>query len=187
MGLNSVPVAARVLSGLLILVFSSGCVSLPISPPETRPVVKQAFISKEMGRYGDVLRIYLEADDPRGVMFRIATSVDQVGYGHYLADWVYLKPPQQHHVVGYLQWNTFSYRASWMPEGTQLTIRVSVFDTNGNQSNEVVFPFEFVSQVVPESPLPPPFNQPGLTRLGHIAINLFNPLQMGDDDDRVLR
>lgn len=140
-----------------------------------------------MGRYGDVLKIYVEADDPQGFMFRIATSVDQVGYGHYLASWVYLKPADQHHVIGYLQWNTFSYHASWMPEWTQLAIKVSVFDTNGNESNEVVFPFEFVSQVVPDSPLPPPFNQPNLPLLGHIAINLFNPLQMGDKHDRLLK
>ena len=175
------------ISGLLLLAFSFGCVSLPASPPGTRPVITQAFISKEIGRYGDVLKIYVEADDPQGFMFRIATSVDQVGYGHYLADWVYLDPRYQHHVIGYLQWNTFSYNASWMPEWTQLTIKVSVFDTNGNESNEVVFPFEFVSQAVPESPLPPPFNQQNLPLLGHIAINLFNPFQMGDEHDRLFR
>ena len=172
---------------LLLLAFSFGCVSLPPSPPETKPIITQAFISKEMGRYGDILKIYIEADDPQGFMFRIATSADQVGYGHYLADWVYLKSPYPHHVIGYLQWNTFSYHASWMPEWTQLTIRVSVFDTNGNESNEVIFPFEFVSQVFPESPLPPPFDQQNLPLLGHIAIDLFNPDQMGDDHDRILR
>ncbi len=173
--------------GLLLLAFSSGCASLPVSPPEAKPIITQAFISKEAGRYGDVLKIYVEADDPRGSMLRIGTSVDQVGYGHYLADWVYLKPQHQHHVAGYLQWNTFSYRASRMPEWTQLTINVSVFDTNGNESNVVVFPFEFVSQVVPEPPLPPPFNQQDVPLLGHIAIDLFNPLQREDDRDRLLR
>ena len=173
------------ISGLLLLAFSFGCVSLPASPPGTKPIITQAFISKEMGRYRDILKIYIEADDPQGFMFRIATSVDQVGYGHYLADWVYLEPQYQHHVIGYLQWNTFSYDASWMPEWTQLTIKVSVFDTNGNESNEVVFPFEFVSQTVPEPPLPPPFNQVNLPRLGYIAINLFNPSQMGDENERL--
>jgi len=172
---------------LVLLVSSLGCVSLPVSPPGTKPVVTHAFIDKEQGIYGSILKIYIVADDPQGFMFRIATSVDQVGYGHYLADWVYLEPPYQHHVIGYLQWNTFSYHASWMPEWTQLTIKVSIFDTNGNESNEVVFPFEFVSQAVPESPLPPPFNQPNLPRLGYIAINLFNPSQTGDDHDRLFR
>ncbi len=177
----------RIVFCIILLAFSFGCASLPTSPPGTKPVITQAFMSKEMGRYRDVLKIYIEAEDPQGFMFRIATSVDQVGYGHYLADWVYLKKPYPHHVIGYLQWNTFSYRASWMPEWTQLTIRVSVFDTNGKESNEIVFPFEFISQVVPESPLPPPFDQPDIPLLGHISINLFNPLQMGDDHDRLLK
>ena len=184
---NIIRRAAGLISCLFLLAFCFGCVSLPVSPPGTKPFITHAFINKEQGIYGSILKIYIEADDPQGFMFRIATSVDQVGYGHYLADWVYLEPPYQHHVIGYLQWNTFSYHASWMPEWTQLTINVSIFDTNGNASNEVVFPFEFVSQAVPESPLPPPFNQPNLPRLGYIAINLFNPLQMGDDHDRFLR
>ena len=184
---NIIQGPARLIAGLLLLVFSWGCVSLPVSAPGTKPVITHAFIDKEQGIYGSILKIYIEGDDPQGFMFSIATSVDQVGYGHYLADWVYLEPPFQHHVIGYLQWNTFSYHASWMPEWTQLTIKVSIFDTNGNESNEVVFPFEFVSQAVPESPLPPPFDQPNLPRLGYIAIDLFNPSQMGDDHDRLFR
>ncbi len=167
---------------LLLLAFSFGCVSLPASPPGTRPVVSHAFINKEQGIYGSILKIYIEADDPRGFMLRIATSVDQVGYGYYPTDWTYLESQFQHHVVGYLQWNTFSSNATRMPEWTQLTIKVSVFDTDGNESNEVVFPFEFVSQAVPESPLPPPFDQPNLSLLGHIDINLYNPLEMGEGE-----
>ncbi len=167
---------------LLLLAFSFGCASLPASPPGTRPVITHAFINKEQGIYGSILKIYIEADDPEGFMLRVATSVDQVGYGHYPTDWIYLEPQSQHHVVGYLQWNTFSSNATRMPEWTQLTIKVSIFDTSGNESNEVVFPFEFVSQAVPESPLPPPFDQPNLPRLGYIDINLFNPLEMEEEE-----
>jgi hypothetical protein len=168
---------------LLPLAFSPGCVSLPVSPPGTRSVITHAFINKEQGIYGSILKVYIEADDPPGFMFRIATSVDQVGYGYYPTDWVYLEPQYQHHVIGYLQWNTFSYNAARMPEWTQLTIKVSIFDTHGDESNEVVFPFEFVSQAVPESPLPPPFDQRNLPLLGYIDINLFNPLEMGEGNE----
>ena len=171
------------ISGLFLLVASQGCVSLPVSPPETRPVITRALISKDRGRYRDVLKIYIEADDPQGSMFRIATVADQVGYGRYPTDWIYLGPQHQHHLIGYLQWNTFSYHASWMPEWTQITIKVSIFDTSGNESNEAVFPFEFVSEVVPETPLPSPFNRSDIPLLGYIHINLWNPLQMGDEDD----
>ncbi len=172
---------------LFLFLASQGCVSLPVSPPETKPVITNAFISKEKGRYGDVLKIYIEADDPEGFMFRIATVVDQVGYGHYPTNWIYLKTTYQHHLIGYLQWNTFSYHASWMPEWTQITIKVSIFDTSGNESNEVVFPFEFVSQVFPEPLLPAPFNQGDIPRLGYIHINLFNPFQREDEHERFQR
>jgi hypothetical protein len=129
------------------------------------------------------LRIYIEANDPQGFTFRIATAVEQVGYGSYPTDWIYLKSQDQHHLLGYLQWNTFSVHASWMAEWTQMTIKVSILDTNGNESDPVVFPFEFVSEAVPETPLPPPFNQGNVPMFGYISVNLFNPLKMGDDRD----
>jgi hypothetical protein len=123
--------------------------------------------------------MYIEADDPKGFMFRIATIVDQVGYGLYPTDWTYLESRDEHHLVGYLQWNTFSFNAVRMPEWTQLTIQVSIFDTDGDESNTVVFPFEFVSEAIPESPLPPPFDRGNVPRLGYVDINLFNPLEFG--------
>ena len=42
----------------------------PASPPETKPVITNAFISREQGRYKDALKIYIEADDPEGFMDR---------------------------------------------------------------------------------------------------------------------
>lgn len=170
--------------GLFLFIAIQGCVSLPASPPGTRPILTQAFMNKEKGAYGSVLRIYLEADDPQGFMFTIARAVDQVGYGSYPTDWIYLKPQYQHHLLGYLQWNTFSVHASWMPEWTQITIKVSILDTDGNESDPIIFPFEFVSEAVPEIPLPPRFNQGNIPMLGHIGIDLFNPFEMGDDRDR---
>jgi hypothetical protein len=167
--------------GLFLSIAIQGCVALPASPPGTKPIITHAFMNLERGRYGSILKIYIEADDPKGYMFRIATVVDQTGYGHYPTDWIYLKPPHQHHVIGYLQWNTFSVHASWMPEWTTLIIRVSIVDTSGHESNEVVFPFEFVSQVFPETPLPPPFHQGNIPRLGHIGIDLFNPLELENE------
>ena len=170
--------------GLCLFIAIQGCVSLPVSPPETRPIVSHAFINKEGGRYGSILKIYIEANDPQGFMLRIATVVDQVGYGRYPTDWIYLGPEHEHHLIGYLQWNTFSSHASRIPEWTQITIKVSILDTNGNESNTVVFPFEFVSEVIPETPLPPPFTRGDIPMLGHIGINLFNPLELRDEHER---
>jgi hypothetical protein len=173
------------LFGLFFFILFEGCASLPVSPPGTKPVITHAFINRQEGIYGSILKIYMEAEDPQGFMFKVATSVDQVGYGYYPTDWVYLEPQYEHHLIGYLQWNTFSSDASRMPEWTQLTIKVSIFDTGGNESNEVVFPLEFVSQAVPESPLPPPFDQGNLPLLGYIDINLYNPFETGGAGGRI--
>ena len=61
-------------------------------------------------------------------MFKIATTVDQVGFGHYPTNWVYLKPQHGKYLKGYLQWNTFSPKASNILDGTQITVKVSIFD-----------------------------------------------------------
>jgi hypothetical protein len=133
----------------------------------------------EKGRYGDSLKIYIEADDPNNEMLRIATVVDQVGYGLYYPDWTYLKRQYSHHFAGYLQWNTFSSKAGGLPEWTRITIKVSVFDKAGNESNVVVFPFEFASEVIKNPPPPAPFDQPNLPKLGNVFIDLFNPTRDG--------
>ncbi len=116
--------------------------------PERRgPVITHAF-AVEKGYYGYIWKIYLEADDPDGQMVRIASTADEVGYGHYPTDWIYLKPEYQKHFKGYIQWNTFSSKAGYLPEWTQISLKVSVFDKAGNESNEVVFPFTF--EITPE-------------------------------------
>ena len=146
------------------------------SKPEARgPIITHAF-AVEKGYYGYIWKIYLEAEDPDGQMLRIASVVDEVGYGRYPTDWIYLKPQYQKHFKGYIQWNTFSTKASYLPEWTQITLRVSVFDKAGNESNEVVFPFTF--EITPEQyayQLPAPFDQGDLPRLGYVMIDLFYP------------
>jgi len=143
------------------------------------PIITHAF-AVERGYYGYIWKIYLEAEDPDGQMLRIASVIDEVGYGHYPTDWIYLKPEYQKHFKGYIQWDTFSTKASYLPEWTQITLRVSVFDKAGNESSEVVFPFTF--EITPEQysyQLPAPFDQGDLSRLGYVMIDLFYP---GEDN-----
>ena len=78
-------------------------------------------------------------------MLKIASSVDQVGFGHYPTDWIYLKPQYRKHFKGYIQWNTLSSSAGSVGEWTQITLKVSIYDKAGNESNVVVFPFSFES------------------------------------------
>jgi len=145
-------------------------------PGTQAPVITHSY-AIEKGRFGRVLNVYVEAEDPDADMFRIAVVVEQVGQGVYPPDWTYLKSQYRGHFAGYLQWNTSSSRAGHMSEWTQITIKVSVFDRAGNESNVVVHPFMFVSEVFPSPPLPAPFNVASLPRLGTISVELFDPAQ----------
>ena len=64
----------------------------PLRPGTRAPIITHAF-AVERGYYGYIWKIYIEAEDPDGDMLRIASVVDQTGYGHYPADWIYLKSP----------------------------------------------------------------------------------------------
>jgi hypothetical protein len=116
-------------------------------------------------------------------MSKIATVVHHPGYGNYPTDWIMIKSPYQKKMKGYIQWNTFSNQASNVSEWTNIRVVVSVFDKAGNESQEVVFPFEFVSGGRKETKPPAPFNEEGLPRLGHIFIDLFEIKQRETNGD----
>ena len=143
------------------------------------PIITNAF-AVERGYYGYIWKIYIEAADPGGDMLSIACSVDQVGYGRYPTDWIYLKPQYQKHLKGYIQWNTFSSKAPSLRQWTQITLKISIIDRAEAESNEVVFPFTFEHGA--KSPyryqLPAPFDQGNIPKLGYIHIDLFEPTQM---------
>jgi hypothetical protein len=154
-------------------------------PGTHAPIITRAF-AVEKGYYGYIWRIYIEAEDPDGEMLRIASVVDQVGVGRYPTDWIYLKPQYGKSFRGYIQWNTFSSKTSYLPEWTQITLKVSVIDKAGNESNEVVFPFSF--EITPRQYAyqpPAPFDQGNLPKLGYISIDLYPPAQgYGDNGIR---
>ncbi len=137
------------------------------------PMITHTFAA-DKGRYGSIWKIFIEAEDPDGDMDKIAVVVEQTGCGCYPADWIVLRPRYREHFIGYLQWNTFSSKASYLPEWTQITAKVSIFDKPGNESNEVVFPFTFESGVRNqyEHSLPAPFDKTNIPRLGQITIDL---------------
>jgi hypothetical protein len=144
----------------------------PVKPGTHAPIITHAF-AVERGYYGYIWKIYIEAEDPDGDMLYIASSVDQPGYGHYPTDWIYLKKQYGKHFRGYIQWNTFSSKTSYLPEWTQITLKVSVIDKAKNESNEVVFPFTF--EITPRQyayQVPAPFDQGDLPILGHLMTDL---------------
>ncbi len=152
--------------------------------PETHaPIITHAFAA-DKGYYGSIWRIYIEAEDADGDMLKIASVVEQPGYGSYPTDWIYLKSQYQKSFKGYLQWNTFSSKTAYLKEWTEITLTVSVFDKAGNVSNAVVFPFtfEYGTKSSSQYRLPVPFDLGNPPRLGYITIDLFEPTQMGDGD-----
>jgi len=155
---------------------TSGAVSMTPKPPGvvTPPVITASF-AVDKGRYGDPIKVYLAAEHKDGAMQMIAVQVSQVAYGDYPSTWTYLKEGNKERFVGYLQWNTGS--SQFIPEGTRMSITISVLDQWGNESNKVVLPYEFVSGRSSPSVLPAPFDQADVPRLGYISIVLRNGIK----------
>ena len=124
------------------------------------------------------MKLYIEADDPDGDMFKNRNSGRPGWLWALPTDWTYVKPQYRQHLIGYLQWNTFSSKASTINEWTQITMKVSIFDKAGNESNEVVFPFTFETGTGSEPKPPAPFDQGNIQRLGHIMIDLVGRMVM---------
>lgn len=139
------------------------------------PLITHAFTVEKI-TYGDILRVYIEAEDRDGKMIRIATVVDQAGYGRYPISWAYLDETDRKYFKGYLQWNTFSSKTGTLSEGTPIVLTVSVYDRSGNKSNAVTFPITFESGVKRASSyqLPSPFDQGDVKKLGFIDIELMD-------------
>ena len=167
------------IAGFVVVGYSNGYSQAlgSVKPGGKPPVITNSY-SPEQVKNGDALKFYIAAEDPDGDMLRIAVTVSQLGYGDYFTDWTYLKSGDQKSFKGYLQWNT---HAGFLRDWTKVTLKISVFDKTGNESNEVVMPMTFVSSAVLYPPAPAPFDQKDIHRLGYIHINLIDPFQ---DTDR---
>ncbi len=136
------------------------------------PTITRVFAAAK-GPYGCAWKIYVEAEDPDGDMDRISIKVNQAGYGDYPTDWITIKPQHRKHLIGFLQWNTFSSKAPYLPEWTQISVKISIFDSAGNESDEMTIPFTFESGAENQYPLPAPFNQGDIPRIGNILVDLY--------------
>ena len=152
---------------------------------EGKEPVITSYYAVEKATFRSSIRFYLAAKDPDSDMVRIAVQVIQVGYGSYPTDWIFLGPEYKNRFSGYLQWNTAVFEN--LPEWTQVTVKVSVYDRAGLVSNEVIFPMTFVSQAVPIPPAPSPFDQANAPRLGYINVRLRNPTRDNFEDNPLRR
>ena len=182
---------------LLVTVGGGGCVN-PLTHPEpiqytgidegqkpgqdpNAPVITHAY-AIDRGRYGTVLKIYLEAEDPNGDMDKIVTQVHQPGWGNYFPDFIILKPQYKKSFKGFIQWNTHSSNAAFLYDWDRVTVRVSVTNKKGLDSNVFEFPFTF-EDTTGKAPRPPaPFDQGDLPKIGSVSINLYNPFYNDNAD-----
>ena len=135
------------------------------------PVITHAYAIVK-GPNGTNRKIYIDAEDAGGYMNYVLVVVDQIGQGRYPVDRVPLDPRHRSHLKGFLQWNTL--RAEALPEGTQITVTISIEDMARNVSKEVVFPFTFVSGVSAQEDIPAPFDDKNIPRIGQIGVSLVN-------------
>jgi hypothetical protein len=168
------------MAGVLSAVFFFCGNGFAASPEKEKhaPVITNVYVT-DQARFGDVLKIYIEAEDPQGDMMRIATQASQNGFGGYATDFIFLKSQYRKQFKGYLRFNTHSARASFLPEWTQLKLTISVIDRAGNESKEVVLPVELISSRAPSGPLPDAFNDKDLPKIGTVMIDLLNPVARG--------
>ena len=155
---------------------SGSMLTTPKPPGVVNPPVITAFFAADKGTYRDPIKVYLAAEQKDGAMEMIAVQVSQLGYGDYPLNRTYLKEDNRERFVGYLQWNAPG--GGSLPEGTRISIDISVSDRWGNQSNSIVLPYEFTSGGSSPSVLPAPFDQAAVPRLGYISIVLRNPFKV---------
>jgi hypothetical protein len=116
-------------------------------------------------------------------MYKILAIAHQPGYGTYTNILpIVLKPEFRQHLKGYIQWNSFSSKASYIQEWTQVTLKISIVDKGGYESNEVIFPITFESGVKSQYTLPAPFDQGEVSKLGYLDLDLVDPYYSNSND-----
>jgi len=134
------------------------------------PIITHAY-AEDKGP-GIIWKIYIEAEAADADMDYVIIVADQTGLGRYPPDRILLDPQYRNHLKGFLQWNILGSRVT--PEGTRITLRISIIDKLGHESNEVIFPFAFESGVRGQDELPAPFGEGNLPRIGYLGIDLVN-------------
>lgn len=135
------------------------------------PVITRAYAT-DRGPYGTDWKIYIEAEDAGGDMNYVYVVVDQTGQGSSSPERLLLDPQYQSHLKAFVEWRR---AGAGLAEGTHITVRISITDRAGNVSNEVVFPFTFVSGDSVQQDVPTPFGGINIPRIGHIGAPHYEP------------
>jgi len=158
--------------GLLVL-FVNSCVgagSYPSTSGKQPPVITRSY-APDKGAYGQTWKIYIEAEDPDGDMFKITSELQQEGVRYQKSvDTLFVKKRDQKYLKGYLALDTYFLREPSLSVSPRIALKVSISDKAGNESKTAVFYFEFTGKTSEPTPLPPPFDQGDIPKLGNILI-----------------
>jgi len=159
--------------GILLMLFLSSCVGaarVPSTSGTQPPVITRSYAS-DHGAYGQTWKIYIEAEDPDGDMFKITSELQQEGVRYRESvDSIFVKKRDQNYLKGFLALDTYFLRDPSLAVSTRLVLRVSITDKAGNESKTAVFHFEYTGKTSESTGLPAPFDQGNIPKLGNILI-----------------
>jgi hypothetical protein len=159
--------------GSLLIAFLSSCVGAGRVPSisGTQPPVITRSHASDQGAYGQTWKIYIEAEDPDGDMFKITSELQQEGVRYSQpVDSIFVKKGDQKYLKGFLALDTYFLREPSLSVSPRLVLRVSINDKAGNESKTAVFHFEFTGKRSESTSLPAPFDQGNIPKLGNILI-----------------
>ena len=159
--------------GVLLMALFSACVGAGrvASTSGTQPPVITRSYASAQGAYGQPWKIYIEAEDPDGDMFTITSELQQEGVRYQKpVDTIFVKKRDQKYLKGYLALDTYFLREPSLSVSPRIALKVSISDKAGNESKTAVFYFEFTGKTSEPTPLPPPFDQSDIPKLGNILI-----------------
>ncbi len=125
----------------------------------------------DKGAYGQTWKIYIEAEDPDGDMFKITSELQQEGVRYRdSVDSIFVKKRDQKYLKGFLALDTYFLREPGLSVSPRLVLRVSITDKAGNESKTAVFHHEYAGMTSESASPPAPFDQGDIPKLGNIMI-----------------
>ena len=170
---------------LCILV--SGCASftrcdeISTSGTGQPPVILDSYAPSQI-RPGATWRVYIRAKDPDGDMKETIQVLMRGGSGPFKTTFAPLRAEHSAEMGGFFFLRTpSSAQADYSRLGfTGLTLRITIRDCQGNQSEQVEFPLHFTFEAAHD--LPPEWNDVADRSLGAVMIDLGDMLNRSRGD-----
>ena len=163
----------RLLLALMLQMLICGCSNLGIRDYDQvfeekgqGPIIVD-YYAPESIRPGASWKIFLHAEDKDGDMESIATTLYQVGFGYYPADFIGITGKSRKKVIGYLTLKTPRDRSLTLDE---FTMEVLVRDNQKNRSDKIIIPLTFAD--VEREKLPSKWRKAAENRLGVLVTNI---------------